>query len=78
MRLVEVKLNNFRGYAEEKASKAKKRLNAQCVREMTPDLLDQTDARGELRTWLREIGRQLVGADAAMCCAPAGAVSAEV
>lgn len=39
-----------------KASAAKKRLNGECARRMTPDLLSQIDPADEVRQWLRAIG----------------------
>ena len=42
-----------------KASRAKKRLNTECVDLMTPELLNQSDPGDEIRTWLRQIGAHL-------------------
>ena len=42
-----------------KASKAKKRLNQECVDAMTHPLLLATDPNGEIIQWLREIGNHL-------------------
>ena len=44
---------------KDKASSAKKRLNLEVVRQMTPGLLSQTDPAGELRQWLRALGEAL-------------------
>jgi predicted ATPase len=44
---------------KDKASAAKKRLNAEFAGQMTPELLTQVDPAGELRQWLREIGTAL-------------------
>ncbi len=41
---------------KEKASRAKRRLNMECVNNMTTDRLNQSDATGELTGWLRTIG----------------------
>ena len=43
-----------------KASKAKRRLNQECVEAMTPQLLSASDPSGEIAQWLREIGKHLV------------------
>ncbi len=44
---------------KEKASRAKRRLNTECVDKMTAQLLSQSDPRGEIVTWLKEIGSKL-------------------
>jgi len=44
---------------KDKASAAKKRLNADIARQMTPALLTQADPSGEIRQWLRAIGTAL-------------------
>lgn len=44
---------------KDKASAAKKRLNNECVRQMTPQLLTQVDPANDVRSWLREIGQAL-------------------
>jgi len=41
----------------QKVSQAKRRLNSQATRAMTPALLTQLDTLDEVRTWLREISR---------------------
>lgn len=42
-----------------KCSSAKGRLNTECVEHMTPELLAQSDPRGEVHVWLRAIGKVL-------------------
>lgn len=44
---------------KKKESNAKTRLNSEVVQHMTPVLLSQVDQAGELRGWLRTIGRAL-------------------
>ena len=44
-----------------KVSKAKKRLNSEFVKLMTPDLLTKVDSKDEVRTWLKAIGAALKG-----------------
>jgi putative ATP-dependent endonuclease of the OLD family len=44
---------------KDKASRAKRRLNTDCVDKMTFQLLSQSDPAGEITTWLREIGTKL-------------------
>lgn len=44
---------------KDKASAAKKRLNGELVKEMTLELLSQSDTKNEIRKWLREIGDKL-------------------
>ena len=44
---------------KEKASSAKKKLNNECVRQMTPQLLTQSGPADEIRNWLRAIGQAL-------------------
>ena len=46
---------------DEKVSRAKKRLNCECVKHMTPELLTQNDPSREVRDWLRAIGAALTG-----------------
>lgn len=43
--------------------RAKRRLNFQAVRHMTPELLAARDSAGELRCWLQKIGSELSGAE---------------
>jgi hypothetical protein len=43
----------------DKASQAKKKLNAACVSRMTPNLLSESDPNDDIRTWLRSIGAAL-------------------
>ena len=44
---------------KDKASRAKRRLNMECVDKMTPALLAQSDPNGEIVTFLRDIGVKL-------------------
>ncbi len=44
-----------------KVSKAKKRLNSEFVKLMTPDLLTKVDSKDDVRTWLKAIGAALKG-----------------
>lgn len=43
-----------------KASRAKRRLNQECVDRMTVALLAQSDPEGEIATWLKSVGEKLV------------------
>jgi len=43
----------------QKSSNAKRQLNNKIVKNMTPDLLNQSDPNNEIRTWLRAIGLAL-------------------
>jgi len=42
-----------------KVSNAKRRLNSEVVKMMTPDLLSSIDTKNEVRSWLKEIGAAL-------------------
>lgn len=42
-----------------KIGNAKARLNQECAERMTPEHLAETDPKGDLTTWLREIGQTL-------------------
>jgi hypothetical protein len=44
-----------------KVSKAKKQLNSEFVKLMTPDLLTKVDSKDDVRTWLKAIGAALKG-----------------
>lgn len=44
---------------KDKSSAAKKRLNAEVARQMTPALLTQSDPTNEIRQWLRAVGLSL-------------------
>jgi predicted ATPase len=44
---------------KDKASRAKRRLNKECVELMTPDLLAVSDPNGEIAGWLRAIGQAM-------------------
>jgi len=47
---------------EEKMRKAKAWLNTKTVEAMTPEMLDERDPNGDIRSWLAEIGQILQGA----------------
>ena len=44
---------------KEKASRAKRRLNQECVDNMTVELLAQSDPTGEITGWLKAVGEKL-------------------
>ena len=44
---------------QQKISAAKRRLNTVCAKNMTPELLTQSDPNNDIRHWLRTIGRVL-------------------
>jgi hypothetical protein len=46
---------------EEKARRAKRRLNQECVDKMTVALLAQSDPNGEITGWLKAVGAKLAG-----------------